>query len=279
MAGRALLAGLLMLPLLMLAPVPAPAQSVVTNGDDLLRARFLPGRALEDGARMAGLLLEIAPGWKTYWRNPGAVGIPPRFDWSASENLASAEVFWPRPEVIMSFGLETLGYEKQVVLPVRLVPVDPARPIDLRLTLEAGVCQEICVFATKKAALRIEPGAPEDATAALVAAAEAAVPPDARSLGLSEAICRISGSGRKRRFEAEIDAGRPVSRPKVAIEGPETAWFENIITESTADGQVRLAADLSLLDETVWIERSELRLTLLADGFAADFRGCTGGTG
>jgi len=42
---------------------------------------------------------------------------------------------------------------------------------------------------------------------------------------------------------------------------------------------VRLAADLSLLDETVWIERSELRLTLLADGFAADFRGCTGGTG
>ena len=36
----------------------------------------------------AGLHLELSKGWKTYWRSPGEVGIPPSIDWAGSENIA-----------------------------------------------------------------------------------------------------------------------------------------------------------------------------------------------
>src|SRR5215470_10644281 len=38
-----------------------------------------------------GLEIKLAPGWKTYWRSPGEGGMPPRFDWSGSANLARIE--------------------------------------------------------------------------------------------------------------------------------------------------------------------------------------------
>ena len=37
----------------------------------------------------AGVEIKLKAGWKTYWRYPGDAGVPPRFDWSGSENLAA----------------------------------------------------------------------------------------------------------------------------------------------------------------------------------------------
>jgi hypothetical protein len=42
---------------------------------------------MENGLHMAALQLDMAPGWKTYWRQPGDSGIPPRFDFSQTEGL------------------------------------------------------------------------------------------------------------------------------------------------------------------------------------------------
>ncbi|MEG4641374.1 protein-disulfide reductase DsbD domain-containing protein, partial [Paracoccus sp. APAP_BH8] len=44
--------------------------------------------ATAEGHRMTALHLRLEPGWKTYWRSPGDAGVPPRFDWAASRNLA-----------------------------------------------------------------------------------------------------------------------------------------------------------------------------------------------
>jgi DsbC/DsbD-like thiol-disulfide interchange protein len=33
----------------------------------------------------AGILVELEPDWKTYWRVPGDSGIPPQFDWAGSK--------------------------------------------------------------------------------------------------------------------------------------------------------------------------------------------------
>ena len=55
---------------------------------------------------MAAVEIRLAPGWHTYWRVPGEAGIPPRFDWSGSQNLAAVAYEWPRPEIIVSYGIE-----------------------------------------------------------------------------------------------------------------------------------------------------------------------------
>ena len=65
-----------------------------------------------------GLHITLPKGWKTYWRSPGDAGLPARIDWSGSSNLADAEIRWPIPERFSLFGLETFGFEREVVLPI-----------------------------------------------------------------------------------------------------------------------------------------------------------------
>jgi DsbC/DsbD-like thiol-disulfide interchange protein len=264
-------------------PVPALSQSIVTNGESLADVTLLAGRAEADGVRMAGLVINISPGWKTYWRNPGGVGIPPRFDWSRSGNLGAVEVLWPRPYFFDSFGLTTVGYSKQVVIPIRLVPEQPGQPIEVGLDLSLGICREVCVLQESAVTSRIEPGAP-DADAAMVAAAEATVPRSGWEQGMTTAACRISGTGKKRLFEATLDFSRPLEDPVVLLEGPDLAWFKGIETTTEPDAgpdgsRLRVDAEMSLLDESVWVNRSQVRMTVLAGDFAADIQGCTAAAG
>src|SRR5437868_11405328 len=46
---------------------------------------------------MGGIAFALQPGWKTYWRTPGDSGVPPRFDFSKSENIEAVTVLWPAP--------------------------------------------------------------------------------------------------------------------------------------------------------------------------------------
>ena len=45
----------------------------------------LIGDSFDGRSWQTGVLIELAPGWKTYWRMPGEAGIPPEFTWTASE--------------------------------------------------------------------------------------------------------------------------------------------------------------------------------------------------
>jgi len=265
-----------------LGPGMARSQAVVSTGESFVQVTLLPGRAEPGGVRMAGLVLDVAPEWKTYWRNPGAAGIPPQFDWSGSRNLGAVEVFWPRPSFFESFGLTTVGYSGRVVFPVRLVPERPDRAMEIGLGLALGVCREICVLEETATEIRIEPGAP-DMGAALVALAEREVPRPGADLGLTGATCRISGAGKKRRFDAVLDFARALPDPVVLLEGPDLTWFSGVETTTEsgtgAAGRLHVGAALSLLDETLWINRSQIRMTVLAGDFAADIEGCTAPTG
>jgi DsbC/DsbD-like thiol-disulfide interchange protein len=77
---------------------------------------------MENGGHMAAVELQLAPGWKTYWRSPGDAGIPPSFDWSGSENVKSVRLHWPAPEVFEANGMQTIGYHERLVLPVEITP-------------------------------------------------------------------------------------------------------------------------------------------------------------
>ena len=108
------------------------------------------------GGGLVGVELDLPEGWKTYWRYPGeAGGVAPSFDWSKSSNLASAEVLYPAPQRMSDAGGETIGYKGNVTFPVRLKAKDPAKPIDVRLAFEYGVCKDICIPAEAELALTL----------------------------------------------------------------------------------------------------------------------------
>ncbi|MEM8793840.1 MAG: protein-disulfide reductase DsbD domain-containing protein [Pseudomonadota bacterium] len=255
---------------------PAAAQAVISIGQSFVTAELIPGERRDDGTRVIGLDLLLEPEWKTYWRSPGEAGIPPSIDWSDSENLADVEIYWPAPKVFNNFGMTTIGYEDHVMLPVRVTPVDPTQPIDLSVTMDLGVCRDICVFeqTTLEQSIPVNMSFGGD----LVEAAMAAVPASGADMGMEQAVCAIRGAGKDRNFSASLMFDHDIVDPTVLLEGPDGIWFHS--AQTSGDGsQVDVEATLSLLFDDAWISRQNVRMTVLADGMAADVQGCEAPTG
>lgn len=253
---------------------PAAAQGLFGGGDDAERARpsLLPGWAEPDGRRVAALRVELAPGWKTYWRRPGDAGIPPQFDWSGSQNLADLRVAWPTPVVFDTFGARTIGYKTQMTLPLALTPKDPSKPISLRLSLFYGLCDEICIPASAELSLELPPDAPE-AGRGLIEAALAATPDRAESAGLTAARCAVEGADAERTFTARLAFDPPLeTTPVIVAEGPEGVWFGPV--ETRRDGAEIVAVGPVQTEPGVWIGGGDLRLTILGAGRGLVLNGC-----
>jgi DsbC/DsbD-like thiol-disulfide interchange protein len=151
------------------------------------RIRLATGAAGPDGTREAGLELHLTEGWKTYWLNPGPTGIPPRLDFSGSDNLAHAEAHWPAPSRIADGDAEAAGYTGLVVVPLIVTPKDPAKPVTLKLRMDFGLCEKICVPASAELKLDLVPGvAPQAMAAALIEGFKSRVPKKTRLGGDGE---------------------------------------------------------------------------------------------
>ena len=98
-----------------------------------------------DNLLYLGWEVNLPKGWKTYWRTPGDAGRPASFDWQGSTNLKAAEVLYPKPDRFQIFGLQTFGYEENILIPIRLYPEYPGLPIHVELSTWFMACQEICV--------------------------------------------------------------------------------------------------------------------------------------
>ena len=95
---------------------------------------------------LGGIAFQLQPGWHTYWRNPGDSGVPPRIDFSKSENIEAVTILWPAPTKFADgAGGISLGYQKQVVLPLRIVAKNADKPVTLRADINYAVCEKICI--------------------------------------------------------------------------------------------------------------------------------------
>jgi DsbC/DsbD-like thiol-disulfide interchange protein len=103
---------------------------------------------------LGGIALQLQPGWKTYWRSPGDSGVPPRFDFSKSDNVEAVTVLWPAPRKFDDgAGGVSLGYHDQIVLPLRIVTKNADKPVTLRADVNYAVCEKICIPVEAKAEL------------------------------------------------------------------------------------------------------------------------------
>jgi suppressor for copper-sensitivity B len=134
----------------------------------------------------AGLHLQLGENWKTYWRSPGEVGIPPSIDWIGSENVAGVSFLWPAPERFTAFGIENFGYHDEVVFPLRITLSDPGAPVRLTARVNLLTCSTVCVPQDFTLSLTL-PGASgiDEAAAALISAYADKVPDDGASSRIS----------------------------------------------------------------------------------------------
>jgi DsbC/DsbD-like thiol-disulfide interchange protein len=111
------------------------------------KVRLVSGTVDLDGkpTLLAGVQLRMNPGWKTYWKNPGDSGVPPAFDWTGSKNLKQAEMLYPSPHSFAEADGTAIGYDDEVVFPVKLTPERAGEPIELKLAFSYGLCKDLCV--------------------------------------------------------------------------------------------------------------------------------------
>ena len=95
----------------------------------------------DDSHALRGALqIDLRPGWKTYWRNPGDAGVPPQIN---LDNGGTAHIAFPAP---VRFGGEDeggTGYDKPISLPL-IFRIDPGGP-RLKGHVFLGVCEKICI--------------------------------------------------------------------------------------------------------------------------------------
>ncbi|MEM9716807.1 MAG: protein-disulfide reductase DsbD domain-containing protein, partial [Pseudomonadota bacterium] len=126
----------------------------------------------------AGLEVNLAEGWKTYWEFPGEVGLPPELIWDGSTNLKSTRLLYPTPTRFTAFDIENYGYGDRVVFPIEIELNEAGQGTDLILFANLLVCADICIPASVDLALSVTPGTdgPNIETASILAKAMSSVP-------------------------------------------------------------------------------------------------------
>jgi len=185
-------------------------------------ARLVAAGGLDGGAYRLGVEIALNGQALTYWRNPGDAGVPPRFDFGASRNLSYIEVDYPAPERHDEGGAEAFGWRKNVIFPVTLRPVDPARPVILDLKLEYAACEEICVPSDAHLQFELQPKTPQGAQAARIALWAARVPKPAPANAFR--IARTKGAAIPTWRVTPAEPAGPES--DLFAEGPDGWFFE-----------------------------------------------------
>lgn len=254
-----------------LLALPAPYAQAATQ-DEVLSATILPGWRAGDGNHMAALHLALAPHWKTYWRSPGEAGIPPIFNWSGSENLASVKIHWPRPTVFQLNGMQTIGYLKDLVLPLEVTAIDPGKPIHLRATVDLGVCNEVCMPAALNLTADLPaPGAPD----AAINSALNARPDTGAEAGLTQISCQVDAISDGLRVTATILMPATGGKETVVLEpGQDAIWVSE--AQSTREGRSLTAtADFVPTSGAPFaLDRSAMMVTVLGSDRAVEILGC-----
>jgi len=222
---------------------------------------------LVGGGGILGVELELPPGWKTYWRYPGeAGGVAPSFDWSKSQNLESAEVLYPAPHRLTDAAGETIGYKGSVTFPVRLKAKDPAKPIDVHLALDYGVCKEICIPAQAELSLTLPPDA-EISEDLMDAIARVPTRPQARRETdplIKRAAVELGGD--KPRIVIEADVPEGSGAVDAFVDAPDGIYVP-LPTKVSGDGKgpVTFEVDLSKDVDLSMLKGKQLTATVVSD--------------
>lgn len=212
---------------------------------------------------LGGISVQLDPGWKTYWRTSGDSGVPPRFDFSKSDNIEAVTVLWPAP---MKFddgaGGTSLGYHDQVVLPLRIVPKNTDKPVTLRADISYAVCEKICIPVEANAELAFASVASTE-DSVLFAALDTV--PKPANVGDPNPLT-IRDVKREGKSTVLVDVIAPDARPlNLFVEGPTPDWALPVpkLLEHSPPGVKRFAFELDGLPPGTEPEGAALKLTLV----------------
>jgi DsbC/DsbD-like thiol-disulfide interchange protein len=220
---------------------------------------------------LGGIAMQLQVGWKTYWRTPGDSGVPPRFDFSKSENIEAVTVLWPAPTKFDDgAGGHSLGYHNDIVLPLRIVAKNPDKPVTLRADINYAVCEKICIPVDASAELSFNSVASTE-DSALFAALDAV--PKPANVGDPNPLT-IRDIKREGTSTVLVDVVTPDARDvNLFVEGPTPDWslpVPNLLGHSPP-GVKRFAFQLEGLPPGTNPSGAALKFTLVGGDRSYEF--------
>ena len=105
----------------------------------------------QNGAKklVAGVEFKLQEGWKIYGNDDSGMGMPPEFNFSASQNYKNHNIFYPQAvdglEKIGSEEIKYKYYKNSVIFPIFIETLDQNQPTKLNLKLSFALCKDVCV--------------------------------------------------------------------------------------------------------------------------------------
>jgi DsbC/DsbD-like thiol-disulfide interchange protein len=240
--------------------------------DGVVDLKVLSGWRTGNGTHMVGLRLSLAPGWKTYWRAPGDGGIPPRFDWQGSQNVATAAFHWPVPEVFDQNGMRSIGYTNILVLPIELSLGDSNAPAQMSGRVQIGVCENICVPVLLDFDALLPVGGTHDPEI-VAALLDQPMTEDKADVGV--VTCAVDPTTEGLRLTIRVDMAQTGANEAVVIEaGDQQVWVSQPHTWREGNTLFAQSDMIHVNGGGFALNRSNMRITVLADSKAVDIHGC-----
>lgn len=239
--------------------IAASSQWSETQGGSV---RFVTaGKPDADGMLRGALQVDLKPGWKTYWRDPGDSGVPPQISLSG----ASLDgISFPAPQRFEEGGSSLTGYEAPISFAVRMKPANAGDPGEITANVFLGICQSICI--PLQAKLTVDAGADADNSAdgAIVSQAFDALPAPAK------AGFRVASAERgEKSFTVEAELPDPAAKATLFVAAPEGYSFGAPKRQKDRDGKA--AYSVPIYDQPDGPARSaSVRYTLVQGTNAVD---------
>lgn len=149
----------------------------------------------------AGVQLKLAPGWHSYWQNPGDSGVAGEIIWQLPAGVTAGPIHWPAPSRQAYGDLTDFGYADEFYMLSPLTVAAGAKgPVTLAVEANWLVCKDICIPQSTKFSIELSMAATASpsADAANIQVARGKIPP------LTDLNAKFSVSGAEVALTVEI---------------------------------------------------------------------------
>ncbi|MGV8936307.1 MAG: protein-disulfide reductase DsbD domain-containing protein [Allorhizobium sp.] len=231
------------------------------------RMRLVVLPANDDGERQAALQIEPAPGWITYWREPGDSGIPPQISPTAGSPFTFGALSFPVPKRLDLAGMRDLGYDGPVTL--SFVVNGPKDAALLDATAFIGLCRNICIPFQVEFSLALSAGSAADAQEAAIVAEARSSLPKSPSADFSVNGFAMNADQSMLHLDLKLQSGA-ASDPRIIVTGPSGYLFTEYQAAKRKNGALSVDVPIAKLPRNYDIKGKRWGLLVISGGKAME---------
>lgn len=226
--------------------------------------RLVASQPGSDGSIPAILEVKLEHGWKTYWRDPGASGIPPQITLDPASGVVLEAIRFPVPKTFGDGAGRYTGYDAAVAFPLVLRRVSDQKDLKIRASVFLGICEDICIPVQGELELALKSGEFDNPLdGARIDKAFASLP-QAPSGDFNVAEARFDAAAGLIHIDLRLPQDAGSAGPELFLAGPSGLFFGKPIVDSASGTNRRVDVPVKLAGKDRHITGKPIALTVRA---------------